>query len=171
MTTARKGRSSRHNGDAYTAVRASSSSTTTKKTRTPRQSKRERFGLLANGSCGSWEIAIDENTNGPDRWLAQLDGPSVTFCFELPSLDIVAKMTRLLEPGPAGSPQGSAPLVIGKDSRHPVSLIRDDEYDDRFFLVVGPAASPIVRFVLAGADVTNIAGALRQIQDDLDDQD
>jgi len=56
--------------------------------------------------------------------------------------------------------------VIGKED---VSLLRDDEYDDRFFLLVGPADRPTVRFVIAGTDLTNIADALRQVQADLDE--
>jgi hypothetical protein len=133
---------------------------------------------LANGSSGPWEIAIDETTSGADRFYAQIEGPSVTFYFEIPSLDIPGKMARFLEPHQAptkessmGPLEGSGSLVIGKDKKTPITLVKDDEYDDRFFLLVGPVDSPTVRFVIAGMDVAKIADALRQVQQDLDDDD
>ncbi len=143
---------------------------TTRNTRTAHQSQNGGIGLLANGSCGPWEVAIDEYSSGEVRWCAQIEGPSVTFYFEIPSMDIVAEMARFLEPS-TGSGKRNGSLVIGKDQRTPITLVKDDEYDDRFFLVVGLMANPIVRFVIAGIDVVNLAGALRQVRDDLDDED
>ena len=151
---------------------------TAKNSRATRQSNNESFGLLANGSSGPWEIAIDETTSGADRWCAQIEGPSVTFYFEIPSVDIVGKMVRFLEPrqvptkeSSMGSMERHGSLVIGKDQKTPITLVKDDEYEDRFFLVVGPMDNPIVRFVIAGMDVVKIADALRQVQQDLDDED
>jgi hypothetical protein len=96
------------------------------------------IGLLANGYSGPWEIAIDETTTGPVRWFAQIEGPSVAFYFEIPSIDIVTKMLAFLEsqpgatkaaPAHSGGPNGS--LAIGNDKKTPVSLVKDDEYPDR----------------------------------------
>lgn len=52
-----------------------------------------------------------------------------------------------------------------------MTLVRDDEYRDRFFLLVGLSESPIVRYVLTGADAATLADALRQVKDDLDQED
>ena len=41
--------------------------------------KKETLGLLANGVSGSWEVAIDETSSGPDRWFAHIEGPTVCF--------------------------------------------------------------------------------------------
>lgn len=151
---------------------------TSKNGRRNHKGSNECFGLMANGSSGSWEIAIDEATSGADQWFAQLEGPSVSFYFEIPSVAIVAKMLQFLEARPAvgeptviGSDKQNGILTIGKAKRTPVYLIKDDEYPDRFFIVVGRMDSPIVRFVLAGADVINIADALRQVKDDLEEED
>jgi hypothetical protein len=151
---------------------------TTKNTRPTRQSNTGNFGLLANGSSGPWEIAIDETTSGADRWYAQIEGPSVSFYFEIPSVDVVGKMVRFLDPRQAprkevslDSMERNGSLVIGKDKKTPIALVKDDEYEDRFFLVVGPMDSPLVRFVIAGTDVAKIADALRQVKQDLDDED
>ncbi len=151
---------------------------TTKNTRAAGRSNIASFGLLANGSSGPWEIAIDETTSGADRFYAQIEGPSVTFYFEIPSVDILGKMARFLVPHQAptkesstGSLAGGGSLVIGKDKKSPITLVKDDEYEDRFFLLVGPVDSPVVRFVIAGMDAVKIVDALRQVVQDLDDDD
>src|SRR5262245_61932946 len=150
---------------------------TTQKTRAARQSKKGSFGLLANGSCGPWDIAIDEATSGPDRWWIQIEGPSVSFYFEILSLEIVGMMARFLKPGvPASSQTTSAfskrsgSFMLGKDKKAPIFLVKDDEYNDRFFLVIGPSESPPVRFVIAGADVVKLAQALQQAQEDIESE-
>src|SRR5437773_9604356 len=94
----------------------------TKNSRLTRESRKGAFGLLANGASGPWEIAIDEALSGPDRWYAQIEGPSVVFSFELPSLDVVAKMIQFLQapPPPTGkqtsqSTEENRSMVVGKD--------------------------------------------------------
>jgi hypothetical protein len=133
------------------------------------QKKNGDFGLLAFGSCGPWEIAIDEHISDADRWCAQVEGPSVTFYFEIPSLEIVRQMRQLLDRSAVSSERDGS-LLIGKEPGTPVTLVRDNEYGDRFFLLVGPTANPIVSFAIAGADVVNIVEALRQVSDDIDDE-
>ena len=71
---------------------------------------------------------------------------------------------------PTVSSEGNGSLVLSKDKKIPINLVRDDEYDDRFFFVVGPMDSPIVRFVIAGTDVVKIADALRQVAEDLEEE-
>jgi hypothetical protein len=138
----------------------------------------ESVGLLANGSSGEWEVSIDETTSGVERWYAQIEGPAISFYFEIPSVDIVGEMLRFLACDPAaakrspnGSDQRNGSLVIGKDKKTPITLFKDDEYSDRFFVVVGQTDRPLVRFVIAGMDAVKIAEALRQVQEDLEDQE
>lgn len=138
---------------------------TAKDTRSVREAHQGSFGLLANGSSGPWEIAIDESLSGSDRWFAQIEGPVVSFSFEIPSLNVIGKMVDFLS---SLMPRNES-LSIGKDKKVPIILVKDDEYKDRFFLVVGSMASPMVRFVIAGKDVMNIADALRQVQEDLEE--
>src|SRR4051794_17308843 len=89
----------------------------------------ENFGLLANGSSGEWEVAIDEATSGVERWYAQIEGPAVSFYFEIPSVDIVGEMLRFLQRGsvaakcsPNGSDERNNSLVVGKDKKTPITL-------------------------------------------------
>jgi hypothetical protein len=133
-----------------------------------------KIGLLANGSSGSWEIAIDETISGKDRWFAQLEGPAISFYFEIPSPRIIDDTIDYLGPG-CSSPQGNsqsanrnAPLRIGGDKRMPVSLVRDDEFADRIFLVVGSDSAPVIRYTFSGPDISMMLEALRQVKEDLD---
>jgi len=150
---------------------------TTHKARTTPQSKSEDFGQLAYGSSGRWEIAIDEAVSGADRWWAQIDGPSVSIYFAIPSLGIVKRVSSLLalhamatNQSSNGSSKRSESLTIGIDTNTVVTLLEDDEYQDRLFLVVGPTEGPIVRFVVSGTDLVQLSEALQQVEEDLDGQ-
>jgi len=150
---------------------------TSKNARPIHETTTESFCLLANGTSGQWEVAIDESTSGANRWLAQIEGPSVSFCFEIPSVDIVGQILQFLDShcvagnhAVGNSEARNNSLVISKSNKSPIILVKDDEYLDRFFLVVGLMESPIVRFILAGPDVVQIANALRQVKEDLDDE-
>src|SRR5207248_7346272 len=123
--------------------------------------------LLANGSSGPWEIAIDQTSAGADRLWAQIEGPSISFSFAIPSFDVVGKMIEFLAPtrpllkgSSNNSGQRAGELAIGHDTNTPVVLLTDDEYDDRYFLVIGPTTRPLDRFVVAGAERMSTAAAL-----------
>lgn len=151
--------------------------TTPRNTGPTQERDADQFGLLACGSSGGWDVAVDEDLSGSERWYVQIEGPTVSFSFEIPSLDLVGEMLRFLERGsvaaegfPNGSDAGNGSLVIGKDLITPVKLVQDDEYPDRFFLVVGQTNSPMVWFTIASPDAGNIAEGLRQMQEDLVDE-
>ena len=135
----------------------------------------ENLGLLANGSSGSWEVSIDESVSGTERSFAQIEGPSLWLCFEIPSSDIIPKIIQfLLPPGTkreeipsCSSRRGGKLLDISEPEETPVSPVRDDEYRDRCFTVVGRSDSPIVRFSVAGEDLDNLIEALRQVEEDI----
>ena len=137
--------------------------------RTATRSKPATLGLLANGSCGRWTIDVDEATSGPDQWFMQIEGPSVYFDFQLPSPRIIERIHHFLRPQQpsGGGSQSEGELAIGTGKSAPVRLLRDDEFDDRFFLVVGLSDGPVVRYTLAGDDVKCISAALEQVLEDL----
>jgi hypothetical protein len=54
----------------------------------------EGLGLMANGSSGGWEVAVDETSKGPARRFVQLEGPSVYFSFEVPSPDMISQFAE-----------------------------------------------------------------------------
>lgn len=143
-----------------------------RQTRKRPASSKESIGLLAAGSAGSWNIEIDETTAGPDRWFIQIEGPSVQLYFQIPATDGVRKMFRFLtrsRADRAGSTGANGSLAIGMDRRASVMLVRDDEFGDRYFLLVGPENDPVVRLTLAGEDLQQITSALREACEDMDD--
>jgi hypothetical protein len=96
--------------------------------------------------------------------------------FEIPSPHIIDNVLAFLEARPllmeepSASPVGrSATLIVGKDKKAPVALVRDHEYTDRYFLVLGAEARPLARFSIVGKDLKAITDALRQVSEDLND--
>jgi hypothetical protein len=140
------------------------------------ENNNEALGLMANGSSGGWEVSVDEATKGPERWFVQLEGQSVYFAFEIPSPEMIATALEFLEGH--SSPKGThsqfsaenGSLILGKHRQIPVILVHDDEYKDRFFLIIGQEADVVVRFTIAGEDLTEIKEALRQATEDLEEQ-
>lgn len=135
--------------------------------------KSESVGLVANGSSGLWEIAIDQSLSGPDRWFAQIEGPSVYVYFEIASLQIVERATRFLTRGKAGRNAAhnshNGRLALGSDKSTQVNLLKDDEFCDRYFLVIEPRSGLRIRFTVAGDDLTHLIDALRKAQEDLNE--
>jgi hypothetical protein len=127
------------------------------------------LGLLANGSFNGWDVNVDETTSGPDRWFLQIEGPSIYFNFEIPSLDTISQVGRFLGARQTGrGSRSNAELSIGENKHAPVRLLRDDEFADRFFLVIGPADAPLVRYALSGVDLKSVVAALEQVVEDLE---
>ncbi len=135
------------------------------------------MGLAANGSSGSWEVAIDETTTGTQQWFAQIEGPLVYLYFPIESPSAVDQVLRFLErhgsatdkDRTAGEDSDAGSIRLARFGRSPILLTRDDEFPDRCFLVIGPAGNPSVRLTLAGEDLRSLAAALRQARQDLAD--
>ena len=132
---------------------------------------KDAIGLLAFGSSGPWEVAIDETLSGPARYFAQIEGPSVYLYFEIPAVELVEKALAYLEVrgGVRTKPiTGDGALNLGNNSDAQVSLVRDDEFEDRYFLVVEAQAGTVIRFTITDEDLAHIAKALRNALEDLE---
>jgi hypothetical protein len=143
-----------------------------------RENDNENLGLMAIGSAGGWDVAIDETTSGAPRWFVQIEGPSVYLSFEVQSPSVIDKLVEFLTDSTKagkGSPELSAPsdgkLVIGKSKDEPVTFVKDDEFPDRYFLVVETKRKLVVRVTLAKTDLKSLVSALRQAKDDLEEDD
>jgi hypothetical protein len=133
------------------------------------------IGLTAIGSSGAWEIAIDQTTAGTVRWFAQIEGPAVSLYFEIPSLEVIDRTLEFLTrfrsiiPGKnAAQAAADGTLVLGTSKFPCVELVRDDEFGDRYFLVLEPKRGLVVRFTVTGDDLTHLIDALRQAKEDLE---
>ena len=97
----------------------------------------------------------------------QIDGPLVSLYFEIPSLEVVADAIRLLEGNNLIDNSAGAKMELGGSASMRVVFVKDDEYDDRFFLVVAAGVSPRVQLVIQGADRDHLLHALRQSSEGL----
>lgn len=133
------------------------------------------FGLVANGSSGAWEVAIEQTIKGPERWFAEIEGPAVCLFFELADREIIEQILTFLA---NGSPRHNGrrrsrrensedSLTIGQFGRSPVSLVRDDEFPDRCFLVIGPTNKASVRVTLAGEHLQDFLAAIRETHEEM----
>jgi hypothetical protein len=57
---------------------------------------KEGIGLLALGSSGPWEVAIDETMSGPARYFAQIEGPALYLYFEIPTIELIEDVLDFL---------------------------------------------------------------------------
>jgi hypothetical protein len=138
---------------------------------------RQVTGLVANGSSGPWDIAVDETISGAARWFAQVEGPGVYVYFEIQSPKIIDAIIEFIEihinvKGGARSDlvAGNGSLDLGGFGCAPVSLVWDDEDKDRCFFTIGTAAQATLRMTLSAGDLAELVGALRQVRDDLEEE-
>ena len=128
-------------------------------------------GLAASGVAGSWTVNIDEALSGADKWFAQIEGPNIYLYIQIPSPEIVRQALLFVEKQATRNgrwTEAEGDLRVGMMGRSPVVLRADDEFTDRFFLVIGPAAGATVHFTLCGEDLQKLVVALRQVQEDLE---
>jgi hypothetical protein len=128
------------------------------------------WGLLANGSSGSWSIDIDETHDG-DAWNMQIDGPQVYLGFALSDLQAITNLYGYLlaglQPDQANGKRYSNGITMGKLGSMTVRIIQDDEFATRWFIVINGKADAVVRFTLDAADAEMLADALKQVIEDL----
>jgi hypothetical protein len=126
------------------------------------------LGLLATGVAGEWSVDIDENVSGPEDWFAQIEGPGVYLSFPIVAPNILGDTLRLLDRScKKVGPGTTKPLHLGQFGQHSVTLIQDDEYPDRCFLVIGPEAQATVRVTVAGNGLHDLTECFRQVVEEL----
>src|SRR6266851_2780511 len=120
------------------------------------------WGLLANGSSGRWYIDIDESDAG-DEWNMQIDGPTTYLRFPLADLQVVPNLLAYLRAGlnvgHANRPQASDEFPLAKPGSLSVSIIQDDEFATRWFIIINGKADAVARLTLDAADVEMLVEA------------
>jgi hypothetical protein len=140
-----------------------------------KQETKEGVGLLALGTSGPWEVAIDESLSGPQRRFVQIEGPFVYLYFEITSVEVLRNAHAFL----ANSSRNARPksfekngaLPIAKTAGTQISLTRDDEDNERYFLVIEAKSGLHLQLTVIDRDLSHIVSALRDVLDDLEDAD
>ncbi|HET6880565.1 MAG TPA: hypothetical protein VFI31_10445, partial [Pirellulales bacterium] len=141
---------------------------TFKQQRTLSDAESTQLGLAGVGSSGSWEIAIDEMTSGATRWFAQIEGPSIYLRFEIASLQVLDDAIAMLASsaslaGKSTAPSSPTRLMLGEATSSAVELLQDDEFSDRYFLVVKQSEGPLVRMTIAGDNLEHLVACLKEV--------
>jgi len=121
------------------------------------------WGLAAIGSSGAMTVELDEAVSGPDRWRLSITGDTWSLAFEVPGPRTVRACLEFVN-----AHHGSiafASLALGTFQRAPAVLRKDDEYPDRFFLVV--EGEHFLFLTLAGEQLAHLRAALEQAAMDL----
>lgn len=122
-----------------------------------RKSNRE-WGLAASSQVASFSLDVDQAAE-QDLWRATLQTPRLSIVILLEDQRALIAAADLLQSA-AGSGQQSK---LGTWNHHPVSLIRDDEFLDRAFLLIGRPNTTPLRFTLQGADLDAIRKLLADV--------
>ncbi|HUG92222.1 MAG TPA: hypothetical protein VML55_15380 [Planctomycetaceae bacterium] len=129
---------------------------------------RPACGQIALGVSGNWEVAVDETVTGPQRWIAQVDGPDASLTWELESPEVIEKAARLLGDMnlhgevSAGSQTCGWELELGRLAGCGVCLVHDTESPQRCFLLIRSPDHGALRWTIAGQDFRDLTAAFAQ---------
>jgi hypothetical protein len=133
--------------------------------------------LVANGSSGPWDVAVDETISGPARWFAQVEGPGIYLYFEIQSPGIIDAIIKFVEAHlnvkdrlRSDLVAGNGSLDLGRFGCAPVALVWDDEDEGRCFFTIGTAAQATLRITLSAGELAELVKALHQVRDDLGEE-
>ena len=135
---------------------------------------RHEVGLAAFGTCEKWNVAVDHADTDPEAWFLQIEGPPFYLYLRLAGPHIVRDAHAFL--GRVSS--NSGPVSLGSDTCNelalgafagvPVTLVLDDEYNDRCYVTIGQSADSHLRFPLSGDDLKKLGTALKHAAEELE---
>jgi hypothetical protein len=130
--------------------------------------------LVANGSAGAWDVAVDETITGAEKWFLQIEGPTIYLYLQIEGPQIVEHLLNLLEasgtapenPRTSENGERASELRVGVFESLPVSLLWDQERNDGWTLLLAGASGSCLRISLSLSDGQHLADALEQVRDD-----
>ena len=120
------------------------------------------WGCAAVGRSGSVSVDVNETTSGPTRWELNLEFPQFQLQFAILTPDVVTKFHNFLASGSADE------LTVGAISSSRLNVVRDNEFDDRFFLMTS-ADDGALHWTLSDKNLTDLIAALADAVSDLND--
>ena len=139
-----------------------------KKTRTRKIQK--SYGLVANGSAGSWQVDVDETLTGSQQWFAQIQGPTCYLCFEIKHPRSMAEILALLtihlrrnQSRTHALENARTELKLARCGLHEVEILCEPEAPNRCFILVKGDDQFRLRATLSRRDVESLAAALEQV--------
>src|SRR5438045_2974230 len=101
----------------------------------------------------------------------QIDGPQAYLGFALRDLQAVPKLHAYLRaglhPDQGDGHRDTEGVTLGRLGSMSVSIIQDDEFATRRFIIINGKREAVMRFTLDAADVEMLVEAFRQVMEDL----
>lgn len=143
--------------------------------KTPSECNTAGYGLLAYGTSPRWTVAIDEVLDQESEWSLQIEGPSMYLACSLTDPTVIGRIVHLFQgqlcaDTASGENRGNAAndeVTIGAFGPAAVSLVRDDETSERWFIIIGPQEGAAVRWTLDKEDAAMLLIAFEQARHEL----
>lgn len=120
------------------------------------------WGAAAVGSSGEVTVELDEATSGPERWRLTVTTSRWHLRFEVATPLAMEQLLEFIRAHNGGT--AFATLPLGTFLGAPVVLRKDDEYPDRFFLVL--EGEQIAFFNLSGDELYDLTAAIQHAATD-----
>jgi hypothetical protein len=149
---------------------------TTELDSTPPGVRQKSVGLVANGSAGAWDVAVDESLAGPEKWYLQIEGPSYYLYFSIRDPQAVDSILAFLDEHQTTSRtiDRHRPATLDGnmeagcfDGATTVRLLWDEDDSGRLVILVSGGGECTARSTISGGDVRDFTEALRQMRDEL----
>jgi hypothetical protein len=115
----------------------------------------DSYGLAAPGTAGAFTVEVLSRPDG--GWLLSVESPAWCFDFALAHPDTVGALAAFLR-AHAGRAE-FAELVVGSLGAMAVRVVKDDEFEDRFFIRAA-GGGPLVEFTLVGGAAHEFTAAV-----------
>ncbi|HWB02423.1 MAG TPA: hypothetical protein VG796_05315 [Verrucomicrobiales bacterium] len=122
------------------------------------------FDLIATGHAGRFRIEVDEPAGGPEVLFMTIIASGWDFRFSIPDPGVLPKALSFLS-----ETSGTcifSEIVLGSFRAAPVRLIKDDEFEDRFWIRAYEGGE-MVEFTIVAPDIHDLIGAIGNALDDL----
>lgn len=123
--------------------------------------KEIQWGLMACGRVGDTSIDIDESISGPEIYEIEISKSRWSLRFRIDAPGIANELLTFLE-----NTKDSI-LQLGQFNDNEVQIFRDDEFSDRFFIVIDGSSGRLNYTIAGKAEIDELIIALQQLIEDL----
>ena len=123
--------------------------------------KEIKWGLMACGRSGETSIDIDESISGPEIYELEISISRWSLRFRIDDPSIVNDFLAFFEN------KKDRILQLGQFNDNEVQILRDDEFSDRFFIVIDGSTGRLDYTIAGRWEIDELIIALQQIIEDL----
>jgi hypothetical protein len=126
----------------------------------------QQWTLAGIGVAEPWEVSLNCNRQNSDDCFLQIESPGIQLCVPADSAEVVEQLLSFLEAASANG-QALPAFCIGSESSTTMTLSRDDECKDRYFLWIRAVGGFSAHFTIAGNHLELLRQALLALREDL----